>query len=379
MKNSFLGRHAAILAMSVACFGQASQQSDKPYILIPVVATDASGAPASGLKAEDFLIAEGHAKSAPSYAEEVKPFLLPSDSAGQQKRPVFLVLDKLTINGIQLGNVERSVLQFLARSLETGEPTTLLVIDSDGVKSIHSLSTAPEVLAAALQQLDSKTHILGGHFNSPFHTNLDEPTKRRVEIELAALEGLGTNSRPLAATNAAAVQMEAIQRIGNAGRSQHGRKAIFLITNEIYLQFNDVEEKMTFRGDSNFDTRGYTIQYEGMIEALNAGQVSVYPTVFTEMDSTGRFASTGVVYWRNIGVTLDPIAKATGGVVVQSSSDLTPAVSGALQQCQGYYLLTQAVTPAAKSITWTKLHIIATRKDTHLRFPNGYFDLPVHN
>lgn len=330
MGNAILGRCIAILLMSLACLSQSPPQSQNPYVLIPVVATDASGAPASGVRAEDFLIAEGHTKSAPSYVEEVKPFLLPPDSTGRQKPPIFLVLDKLTIVGLQLWQIERSVLQFLARSLETGEPTTLLVIDSEGVKSIPSFGTPPEVLAAALQQLDAKTRVLGGHFNSPFHAKLDDSTKRLVELELAALESLGTNSRPLTGINAAAVHMEAFRRIGNSDKSQHGRKAIMWLTNEFYLQFNDAEGKMTFRGDSNFDSRSYTIQYEHMIEALNACHVSVYPTVFTELDSglAGSFFDT--TQWHHEGITLQPIAKATVGAVVRSGGDLAPAVIASL-------------------------------------------------
>jgi hypothetical protein len=152
----------SILALCIPVFAQEApvHQARGSRVLIPVVATDSSGAPVTGLRASDFVVRVRHTEYPAEEAEAVKPFLLPPDGDGHQKQPMFLVLDRLSFGTPQLGSAAQTVIRLLAQSVSTGDPVTLLTIDSDGVKLIHSFTTPASVSAAALEQLDQRTHVL---------------------------------------------------------------------------------------------------------------------------------------------------------------------------------------------------------------------------
>ena len=115
--------------------------------------------------------------------------MLPPDKSGRQSQPVFIVVDRLVPASTDIvRSVERPASDSWRDRCKSHAPVTLLTIDADGLNLVHSFDTPAPVLAAALQLLDRKTHILGGNFKSAAASNVPNNLQEIVGDELAALE-----------------------------------------------------------------------------------------------------------------------------------------------------------------------------------------------
>jgi VWFA-related protein len=366
-----LPRLLLLLSLLQVSFAQQPPSPPSTQILIPVVVTDSSGFQVSGLQPNDFLLKVGHKEVLPETAEEVLPFLLPPDKNGQQRRPVFLVLDKLTVVPPELGSVAPAILKFLAQSVESGDGVTLLTFDGDGLKLVHSFTTPASVLAAALQLLDKKTHMLGGHYESAAASNVPDELKPKVQDELASLEELLAVRKRV---NAPPRQMEDLYKVGNLCRRIPGRKAAFWITHWSYVR---PESGTTLRGLE----QTYATQFEDAVEALNEGRTSIYPLALPPqqpMNSTLDQAEALVLAVENgnAETALTQIARATGGELLHFGPDLAKAIQPGLSHFSSYYLLTHKLGPPPAHVEWNKLETKTKREGARVHSPEGFFALP---
>ncbi len=357
--------------------------------MISVVATDSSGASVSGLQPSDFLLKMGREEVPPEKAEEVRPFVLPPDKSGHQQTPVFLIIDKVVPAAPDVvRSVERPAVRFLARSLQSHEPVTLLTMDANGLHLVHSFDTPAPVLAAALQLLDRKTHILGGHFKSAAASNVPDNLKEKVGDELAALEQLTAPMSPVTG-DPFPIQMEALYKFGNLCRGMHGRKPAIWITGfpAIYSPTGElVYDTVSYISPHTDEQRGKDKEYESAIEALNEGEVSIFPV------TTWSF----LPYAPNVGVdpaysgpapvgpgtptgdrdALLPIAKSTGGDILFLGPHIASTIRPRLSHFSSYYLLSYRPSPIPREIEWTKLDVKTKREGVRVHSMDGFFALP---
>lgn len=366
------------------CAGASGQQSPSPAsaeILIPLVVTDSSGTSVSGLQPSEFLLKVGREEVLPEKAEEVRPFLLPPDKSGRQSQPVFIVVDRLVPASTDIvRSVERPVLRFLAHSLKNGPPVTLLTIDADGLNLVHSFDTPAPVLAAALELLDRKTHILGGNFKSAAASNVPNNLQQMVGDELASLEQFAATRWSMYAfpfrgyADPFAVQMDALHKLADLCGKMPGRKAAFWITGS---SATDTVSTLSPRTD---EQRSKDKEYESAIEALNEGQISMFPvTMLPNGFVIGGLAFNEADFRiRHLGFFdfLQQVARSTGGDLLYLERHIGSSIRPGLTHFSSYYLLSYQLGPPPKEAQWRKLELSVKRPDVHVRSMDGFFALP---
>jgi len=360
-----------LLCLCAASFTQQPTQPTRTEILIPVVVADSSGAVVSGLQAGDFSLKIGHNQVAPDKTEEVAPLILPPDKGGKQGLPIFLILDKLSVLPPDVGSVQQSIFRFLEQTAETGERVALMTIDADGLKLVHNYSTPTPALTAALELFDQKTHALGGHYRSPTGVPVSDELKTRVADELNALQEMVAQGKPISALNASTVQIEALQRFGYVCRRMQGRKLGFWIVRSAFLRFDSSEQNISFLNLRQSCSELCTVHFENAIESLNEARTSIYPVALPPPGLVDLNAGND-----DAEASLTQIARDTGGELVRFDPDLGKQIRLGLSHFASYYLISHHLGPAPEHIAWTKLEVRTKRADAHVRFPEGFFELP---
>lgn len=369
-------RTGVIFLVCAHAFSQQGTAQRKQEMLIPVVVTDSSGASASGLQADDFLIRVGSEQIHPQKVEYVRPWLLPPTKSGRERMPIFLIVDKVVPAAPDMRrSVVRPALRFLAHSVEDDQPVTLLEIDAEGLKLVHSFDTPAPVLAAALQLLDQKTRLLGGHFKSTAAAGIPDTLKQKVGDELSSLEQFAASTMPHVAfrpfVDAYPVRMEALRKFGDLCRKTPGRKAAFWITGPEDASFYSPTDGMLKNRE-----------YEGAMQALNEGQVSIFPvTMFPNGIYTLNLAFDESNFTiGEYGVWLFDfvrrVATSTGGSVLFLGSHISSTIRPTVSHFSSYYLLSYFPSAAQKETGWTKLEVTTQRPGVRVRSRDGFFAMP---
>jgi VWFA-related protein len=340
-----------------------SQSSGR--VLIPVVVTTQGNAVIRNLNSDEFSIDAGWKAHPPAAALEVNPALLQPAADGTQKRPVYLVFDKLTLGRYaapsDLDRVYQDLIHFLADTLRNQQPVTLLTIDSSGPHAVHQVTTAPEILAAAIKQVDATTHALKG--SSPGLTispQFSEQHAQQIASEASKLQELSQVDKMTAAGNAAFIQLAALQQTADAMRRIPGRKALVWLTGGLFFEFDDALGIMRYLKNWGYQSQDQQLstEYERLVEKLNDAHVSLYPVAVT-----------------GGGLGLETIARSTGGATIPRVNIAT-AVDMTAEDCGTYYLLSYDPPTIAKRLEWRKLKIRVNRDGARVRAPAGFFMLP---
>lgn len=118
---------------------------------------------------------------------------------------------------------------------------------------------------------------------------------------------------------------------------------------------------------SNMIARPLLPPYEGMVEELNAANVSVYPVY------TGRANPVNNGYASDNFVGLQQIAQFTGGLASRYTS-ITEAVNSTLSDIDPHYMLAISV-PTPKDLDWIPVKIKVNRPGVKVRASPGFFGL----
>ena len=360
-----------LLFFSICAF---AQQTPTPQssgrVLIPIVVTTQGNVVIRNLDSDEFSIDAGWKAHPPNAALEVNPALLPPGPDGVQRRPVYVVLDKLTVGPYDLGRVYEDLIRFLADTLRNRQPVTVLMIDSSGPHAVHQVTTAPEVLAAAIQQLDATTHVLKGNgLGSTISPEFSEQHGPQIASEASRLQELGKVDKMTPAGNAAFIQLAGLEQIADGMQRIPGRKALIWLTTGLFFGLDDAAGVMRFRGGgSQLQNTQLSAEYERLVEMLNDARVSIYPIVVAAHDMLHG----NVPY---LGLGLETIARSTGGAPA-SNLDLATAVNMIAKDCGTYYLLSYDPPTIAKRLEWRKLKIRVARDGARVRAPEGFFMLP---
>lgn len=363
---------ALALPAGLLCFGkqparqiEAARPPGYATIQVPVVVTDSSGKPVSGLKAQDFVVKRGRTGLQTVGFEEVQS-TAPSGSPSPEL-PTFIVLDMTTIVSPQLGSAKPILLKYLAEALEAGDPVGLLSVTRTGVAVTHNPGTPAPVLAAALEQLDAETRVLKGRFQSGLSRQVGEDEKAGIAAALDRLRKFAEVEQPYArAIDAAFAQLQGLQRLAMGLRSIPGRKKCLFVTRGLPLTLMEGEGRLFFRGDRQHaqENLQLTLEYQKAIEMLNLAKVTVYPLL---MDSTGV----------DIAPMTKTFSRATAARYIPFQTDLSPAAKEAVEDCGVYYMLLCELPPMkGRSVEWSKLEVDVKTPDLKVRYPEGFFVIP---
>jgi VWFA-related protein len=351
-----------LLAVFLSAFVFVGIGVGQQTVHLPVVVQDKSGMAIRDLSSQDFQVKEERKDQQVTSIQQFQPITL-TGADGQQKRPIFLMLDLV---GFQAGRTKEAVgevLEYTAAALERGEMVSLLMIDTNGVRAIHEFSKPPQIFFAALNKVDGEKKVLGGHYSPNLPPSVTERYAQDIAAEVAGIKSI--TERVHATTfQGIQAQLNAFQTIAGALRATPGRKQIIWITDAFEWNPNEVESRLETKNldrENREELKPVSIEYQKTIERLNQAHISVYP------------ANPGGDAWVNDALL--HFAVATGGTRIGYVHDPGKVVQQAISHCSTYYLVEYRPTEAVKNLRWNKLKI-TSEKAEHLIAPEGRFATP---
>lgn len=388
--------------------------AETELVTVPVVVSDHSGKHLTGLKKSDFVIEEnGHHREVANFEEispttdpyknPARPAMLYSNVVQQDehvRRTSIIVLDLLNTPFAHQPDAKKQLISFLARNVQDSGPISLHVLTSKGLRQIHSFTSDPSVLIAALKKteslLSSQDEQAAGAFIDPESANpFDDPAAGNDAASQAAL------LREVVAERADAVYgaykqrvttlttLKALEQLARAYSGIPGRKALLWTTGGLPFLLNDPQSL------NGIDT-SLMADYNRTWDALNAANIAVYPIDaqglvppdvsqrgFGSMRTsvTSRGSAMGVQRPRqlpidprtNVENSLRAFADATGGQACINTNDLAKCFVRASDDSSQYYLLSYYLPAEDRKPGWRKLKVTVGVQHAQVRARDGFF------
>ncbi len=323
---------AILLAIPLFAIAQdATPGANSLTYVWPVIVSDVTGKPITGLTKSDFVASGAQILS----VEEVDAASLPSTEGAASQPATYILFDDLravsATSGLQplpLGQCgapiggetlcpslggslpegyydtaadRKELIRFLAHGVETGRNYEVLV---PGVGFVHRITTPLPLLAAALKNLNEQTHVLQREFSTTGSVQdprlLSEETERLKDF----LEGkiwTGDNPQDKPRTSGKeTLQLRSLVAIADLLRAVPGRKALVWLTTSTH----------EFHGPL-------------LTKAFVDARVSVYPALIG-----------GARIFEN-----ESTVEGTGGKWVSYRTGPASAISVAIADCGPYYLV----------------------------------------
>lgn len=363
----------AVVLSAFALLGIAFGQQT---VHLPVVVEDRTGNSIRDLTAQDFQVKEEKKDQQIASLQQFQPITL-NGADGQQKRPLFLMLDMVGFQAARTKEVVGEVLQYTSDALDKGEMVTLLIVDTNGVKSIHEFNKPPQVFFAALKKVDGETKVLGGRYNKDVPADVTQKYPKDIADEAAAIKSI-TQRIHATVFQSIQAQLNAFKTIAGALRPTPGRKQVIWFTDAFEWNPNELESRLETKqlqannladprqakndSDNRGDLKPVTLEYQRTIERLNQAHISVYA------------ANPGGDSW--INESLQRFAQATGGTRIGYVHDPGKVVQDAVKACQTYYLVEYQPNDAVKNLRYNKLKVTSAKAD-RVTAPEGRFATPA--
>ncbi|HUR37244.1 MAG TPA: VWA domain-containing protein [Terriglobales bacterium] len=393
-------------------------QSIKTYtklVSVPVVVTR-KGILVSGLKREDLILEQDGIAVKLNRFEFIVPdpalseklsVLRPkvSDPApsltDQYNSLAVIVLDPLNTPQFSQKDGLGAVLEFLAKGLRPGQPTALLLLTSNGLKVITDFSTDAGTLRNAalalheqkggkrmVREVEGNTNGQDSAFGGSANPVELPSTVTGSNLITKVLEGLVN-------------EMHAEERVAKFEATENARITLrsFSSLAQVLAKLPGRKSLIWFSGGLPFpsDYKRYASNeigdmYGRVLSELNDASVSVYPihlrgleVVSPENDVTidryqrGAGLNTSAWYDRsNTRIdTARDIAYRTGGIAFVHTNDFAKALTRALEDGSGYYMLTYYVPKERTSPGWHSLKVrLRDGRRAEIRSRNGFVIKP---
>ena len=376
-------------------------------VLVPVVVTDKSGRPVTGLSSDDFTLMESGKLQKIAGFEEVRtsgskvrralrrPGEFSNVLVGDQspRHLTIIALDLLNTAFTDQARGRRELVRYLAQNVQEGQLTSLIVIDRKGIKVIHDFTTDPAVLIAALKKVNSQIPLVPGEGASASTsvgdqrvaiTALGAENALALETDqimafLSALDESGSLFREAAAV---ASTMQAFEHIAQAYTGVPGRKSLIWVTGS--FPFN-IDPSTGLLGSGS-----PTALYQRTMQLLNNANIAVYPVdtrglVYfglptAEVRSTQSNVFQPQLFSEAAGrahaqtiTTLEAFADMTGGRAFYNRNELSNSFREAGQDSSSYYMLSYYLDPKNTQPGWRKLSVKVRRDDARVRARSGFF------
>lgn len=379
-------------------------RSQTVLIQVPVVVTDKSGSHVHGLSKEDFTLLENGKPVSLTNFEELTansaPLATPAPSAGhfqnlalpgpQPRNIVVVALDTVNTPFLDQAYGRKELIKFLANNIQPGQALALMLITSQGLKVVQSLTGDPQHLIAALKKASGEI--------SPLETvstdaqadaatgDMPVTTFSPYADPFSAIDSFVEYGDAVEAqfrqANAIETTMNGFLGIAFSLSGVHGRKSLIWATGGFPFSMNSPE---TVPG-------GYLSQlYERTMLALNEAEVSVYPVdirglvnnsafaeganrkVVTGLNASRQLTNRG---WLNQSKfdTLNDFADMTGGRAFYNTNDLAGSFRRAADDASSYYMLAYYLDTHNDKPGWRKLQVkLDQKKNVEIRARSGFF------
>jgi hypothetical protein len=309
-------------------------------ILMPVVVKDASGKAVTDLKPSDFRV------SGPKKVNVEKMWLIePGSTAG--KPAVFLLYDPINTPWFQ-GGPHITLGGILHEIAIKKLPVNVYANIGGRLRPVYDVGTPPEVLAEALDELG-------------------RPPSEVSDAELIGQLSKYTSSIPVGRPSIGDAQVDRIRMVANfaeLAQQWPGGKALILPTSIAPVK---ISPNTNLWSQENLPAVPRLPLYEGMVEELNAANVSVYPVyIGIANPTTHGFASDEFV-------ELQQMAESTGGSAFRHMS-IVEAVDATLSDFGAHYMLAVSV-PSPKDLDWIPVKIKVNRPDVKVQAAPGFYGL----
>lgn len=370
-------------------------------VQVPVVVSK-GGKHVTGLTKSDFTVAEDGEPRSIAFFEEIKaaprplkPRPTPAGTytneiaPGQQPAEVILiVLDAINTPALEQGNARQKVIDFLSRTAETRRPILLASIGRQGLKVIHTFTTSPEVLVAAVRKV--KSNMEGSHESTSdkgFTQDLQGAGSISQQIDVtqesadlgsyisgSTAQLMVAGPQTAVAERRAEITLIAMEQLVRAVGGIQGRKAMLWATGGTVC-----DPGVSISGPHT----ALIDKCNRVWHLLSTNNIAVYPIDVEQQTNPGFVAPGQMNPNRNEPrglqkqLIFESYAKYTGGKVCTFRND-DSCFREAADDSSQYYLLSYYTTPTAKP-TWRKIGLKVKTPGADVRARNGYMTAPRAN
>jgi VWFA-related protein len=395
--------------------GPVEFHSETVLIQVPAIVADKSGSHVTGLTRESFQVFENGKEQKIATFEEVQTLhtLLnaPASKDGeftnvgpiQDKAHTAIIIALDTINTPFLDQAygRKQLIKFLAEHADASQPVGLVQINGKGLRVIHTITSDPDVLLAALKKVNGEIPALQG-------VDIDSQAAAVVGVDPSlasqspgALAAIGMDSSLSALT----LQLQQFVLNGDATiirmQQDHAMEITLRSFLDIASSLSGIPGRKTliwatgsfpFYMDSYASVPGgyLSLLYERTVKALNDAEVSVYPVdvrglVSTSPAGDANYAGglTGPAFAHSVYArgwlqnstidTLKDFADMTGGRAFYNSNDVAGGFQRAAEDSAQYYLLGYYLDTKNTKAGWRQLKVKTSKPGSEVRSRAGFF------
>ncbi len=379
--------------------------SKSQLVLVPVVVTGKNGEHVTGLGRGAFKVEEQGKVREATVFEEVKTVAPDAKAKAaltlegksnfnfdrtENWRMTVVVLDMLNTPFLAQGEGKRKLIQYLSKSLQRDEPTTLFGLRRNGLKQLHPFSTDTGLLIDALRKLDGQ--VSRDEVNDSAMTVSDDGDALSGAAQQIA-DWLNDSEALMNAyqqREAIRTTLTAMTDIAHAYAAIPGRKTMIWASGGFPFMLDDPQafahmgtdmvEKYeeTWRALVSADIAVYTVDvtglaaYSGGTAKFDAAQQAAPMKATRGMRSN---APAQVAYDKQAEkqATLRAFADATGGTPCVNTNDIEKCLSRAVDDSRQYYVLGYYLPSDDQKPGWRKLKVKVASEGAHVRAREGFY------
>ena len=381
--------------------------SRSELVVVPVVVTDKAGQHVKGLKQQDFTVLEDGKEQTIRYFEEVQAdeqrmqrapaaegsFTNSLEGTQTARRVTIIVIDLLNTAWGDQYYGQRALLKYLSQALDVHEPTALFVLTRTGLTVIHSFTTDPRVLMAAVRQVRGSNDKFVDQPND-ISLNFNAADMAVVTAEEAAIQrmtlDLAQNVTSMQQKTAIVDTLDSMQQLARAFAGIPGRKSLVWMSGSFPLNVSDPSTMLLtpvqFSATAARENlRDVLPMYQETWRLLNDANMAIYAIDVRGLmgpvmaDTTTQVVNNGAVGTSNDWAQIDSInamktfAQATGGEAFYDSNDLTGALRRAAEDGSSYYLVSYYLDRRQEKSGWQRLSVKVRRDNINVRTRSGFF------
>jgi VWFA-related protein len=385
-------------------------RSQTILVQVPTTIVDKAGNHIHDLKKEDFKLEENGREQKIVSLEEVTAtsahltqatnppgtFSNMTLNGDAPRNVVIIALDTVNTPFLDQATGRKQLIQYLADSLNSVPVMAMVVIGSNGVRTISGLTNDPDALLAALKTVRGELPALQG-------IDIDS---QAIAAGSGGTTGIGTILSPagggIGGDPAAAIRQFVVQ--GEAAVNGYVQDRAIENTMQAFLSIAWSLSGVPGRKSLIWATGGFpflmdspsavpggylSVLYERAMEALNDAQVSVYPVDVRGLVNTSAIADStrhGTVSGQGMAVrntnrawlqgskvdTLKDFAEMTGGKAYYNTNDLATSFKRAVDDSASYYLIGYYLDTHNTKPGWRKLKVKVEHKDVEVRARTGF-------
>ena len=375
-------------------------------VYVPVVVEDKHGKTLGGLTRDSFVVQQDGKEQNIAIFEEVKtardfsqraPAIAPGMVENfalndtQARKTVIIILDTLNSQILDLNRAKKSLVHFIQKSLSPDQPVALMVLNSNGLHQIHSITADPAILLDSVKRVEAH-YNRGSKDPDPLGISSRAQTTDAVRYDPSSSLSRDPQAEAQAMANyldqveshyfqreAALTTLKSLEQLAGSFAGIPGRKSVIWATSGFPI---NIQDPHSFGG---VDTDLYT-SYERAWERLNDANLAIYPIDISGLQvrsvpSVDRRPDPRNGGFRPVAtynlqqeqqMSLLSFAAATGGKAFLNSNDIEGSFAKAAQEANAYYLIGYYLHEGDDHPGWHKLKVHVKGSHGDIRARDGF-------